>query len=148
MRTTRGFKVLPCALILLVTATLVAPPSFGFGAFTHEAIIEYSWKRSIVPALLKRFPTATGDQLRVARSYGLVFSLPERLRARYRQLGYAPGEGCEWLAPLPAVYLLDRDGMVVLALLELDYRNRFNPEPLLHALHAIQSRRATRPRLF
>src|ERR1044071_6192218 len=69
MRTTRGFKVLPCALILLVTATLIAPRSFGYGAFTHEAIIEYSSKRSIVPALLKRFPTATDRQLRVARSY-------------------------------------------------------------------------------
>jgi peroxiredoxin len=46
--------------------------------------------------------------LRVARSYGLAFALPERLQARYRELGYAPGEGGEWLAPLPAVYLLDR----------------------------------------
>lgn len=69
MRTTRGFKVLPCALILLVAATLIAPPTFGYGAFTHEAIIEHSWKRSIVPALLRRFPNATDDQLRVARSY-------------------------------------------------------------------------------
>lgn len=93
-------------------------------------------------------PDLYDEGLRVARSYGLVYTLPERLQARYRELGYAPGEGCEWLAPLPAVYLLDRDGMVVLALLELDYRNRFNPEPLLHALRAIQSRRTARPRLF
>jgi hypothetical protein len=38
--------------------------------------------------------------------------------------------------------------VVVLASLELDYRKRFNPEPLLQALRAIQSRRAARPRLF
>jgi hypothetical protein len=69
MRTTLGIKVLARVITLLMMATLLAPRSFGYGTFTHEAIIEYSWKRSIVPVLLKRFPTATEDQLREARSY-------------------------------------------------------------------------------
>lgn len=95
-----------------------------------------------------RVPDLYDAGLRVARNYGLAFTLPERLRARYRELGYAPGEGGEWLAPLPAVYLLDRDGVVVLASLELDYRKRFNAEPMLQALRAIQTQRVTRPRLL
>lgn len=69
MRAIRGIRLLPRLLMLLVAATLIAPQSFAFGTFTHQAIIEYSWKRSIVPVLLKRFPAATEGQLREARSY-------------------------------------------------------------------------------
>jgi len=94
-------------------------------------------------------PDLFDQDLLVARSYGLAFALPERLRLRYRELGYAPGAAGELLAPLPAVYLLDRDGVVVLASLELDYRRRFDPAPLLQALRAVLARAPARsPRVF
>jgi len=86
-------------------------------------------------------PDLHDQDLRVARSYGLAFELPPSLRTHYRQLGYAPGEGSQWLAPIPALYLVDRDGVIVLAALELDYRKRCDPAPLLQALRAIQPRR-------
>lgn len=85
---------------------------------------------------------------RVARSYGLMFQLPESLRARYRRAGYRPTAHGEWLVPLPAIYLLDRDGVVVLASLELDYRTIYRPEPLLQALRAMTAGKDRRlPRL-
>jgi len=54
-------------LITIVFAT--APPSFGYSVLTHEAIIDTTWNDSIKPALLKRFPRATADQLREAHAY-------------------------------------------------------------------------------
>ena len=89
------------------------------------------------------------DDMHIARTYGLAFNLPYSLRARYQQLGYRPPAGSngvdDWLVPVPAVYLLDRDGIVVLAAVELDYRKRFDAAPLLGALKAISpTKRETR----
>jgi hypothetical protein len=41
----------------------------GYSVLTHEAIIDQSWKDSIQPVLLKRFPGATAEQLREAHAY-------------------------------------------------------------------------------
>lgn len=85
------------------------------------------------------------DGMNVARTYGLAFNLPYSLRARYQRLGYRPPavrDGADdWLVPVPAVYLLDRDGVVVLASVELDYRKRFDAVPLLAALKAISPKK-------
>ena len=84
MRPTCVRKVFPRVIILLIVATLITPPpSFGYGAFTHEAIIEVSWKTTIVPALLKRFPNATEEQLQEARSYAFGGAL-------IQDMGYFP----------------------------------------------------------
>lgn len=40
-----------------------------YSVLTHEAIIDQSWKDSIQPVLLKRFPRATAEQLREAHAY-------------------------------------------------------------------------------
>jgi len=41
----------------------------GYSVLSHEAIIDASWKDSIQPLLLKRFPQATPDDLQHARAY-------------------------------------------------------------------------------
>ncbi len=93
--------------------------------------------------------------MKVARSYGLAFDLPLALRRRYEGLGYTPPSSKTagtWLVPLPATYLLDRDGIVALAFIDVDYRRRFDAGSLLTALKALQVRhfawrRAIRSRL-
>lgn len=90
-------------------------------------------------------PDLYDHDARVASSYGLVFELPVSLREKYLSLGYQPTSNGEWLVPLPAVYLLDRDGIVVMSSLEFDYRKTYDPEPLLQALRAIQGRKGRRP---
>lgn len=79
--------------------------------------------------------------MQVARSYGLTFNLPVSLRPLYQQSGYQPPDEDDvagsWLVPVPAMYLLDRDGVVVLASVELDYRKRFDAASLLSALKAL-----------
>lgn len=55
------------ALVALVLAIAQLTP--GYSVLTHEAIIDQSWKDSIQPILVKRFPHATAEQLRVAHAH-------------------------------------------------------------------------------
>lgn len=83
--------------------------------------------------------------LKVARAYGLAFELPPRLRARYASLGYRPPatrQADSWLVPVPATYLLERDGTIALAYVDVDYRERVDTELLLTALRALRARHA------
>ena len=84
--------------------------------------------------------------MKVAQAYGLAFDLPLGLRPRYRELGYLPphAKSGEWLVPIPATYLLGSDGVVALAFVDVDYRNRFDHSSMLTALRALQVRQATR----
>jgi hypothetical protein len=42
---------------------------FPYSVLTHEAIIDSAWESHIIPALLKRFPNATPEQLKEAHAY-------------------------------------------------------------------------------
>jgi peroxiredoxin len=87
--------------------------------------------------------------MKVSRAYGLAFELPAGLRPGYEEVGYTPPstrKAGSWLVPLPATYLLDRDGVVALAFIDVDYRNHFESGSLLTALKALQARHAARSR--
>jgi peroxiredoxin len=76
----------------------------------------------------------------VARSYGLVYSLPEEIRATLRSNNKAlPSiNGDEsWELPVPATYVIARDQHVALAYIEVDYRKRLEPEALLTCLKSL-----------
>jgi peroxiredoxin len=76
----------------------------------------------------------------VARSYGLVYSLPDEIRAALRSNNKAlPSiNGDEsWELPVPATYVIARDGLVALAYIEVDYRKRLEPEALLRCLKSL-----------
>ena len=76
----------------------------------------------------------------VARSYGLVYSLPEDIRAALRSNNKAlPSiNGDEsWELPVPATYVIARDQHVALAYIEVDYRKRLEPEALLTCLKSL-----------
>ncbi len=74
---------------------------------------------------------------KVARSFGLVFTLDEELRPLYTDWGadlpeYNGDQTFE--LPLPATYVIDRDGTIVLAFVDTDYRLRLDPEDIISAL--------------
>jgi peroxiredoxin len=76
----------------------------------------------------------------VARSYGLVYSLPDEIRAALRSNNKAlPSiNGDEsWELPVPATYVIARDRLVALAYIEVDYRKRLEPEALLRSLKSL-----------
>jgi peroxiredoxin len=78
---------------------------------------------------------------RVARTFGLVWSLPEELRAALRSNNRAlPGINGDdsWELPVPATYVVARDGGVALAAIDVDYRNRLEPDAILTTLRSLR----------
>jgi peroxiredoxin len=76
----------------------------------------------------------------VARSYGLVYSLPEEIRAALRSNNKAlPSINGDdsWELPVPATYVVARDQHVALAYIEVDYRKRLEPKALLTCLNSL-----------
>ncbi len=58
--------------VLLLACLLLLPcerPARAYSLLTHEQLIDLTWKDSIVPLLLSRYPTLTPDQLEHARAY-------------------------------------------------------------------------------
>jgi peroxiredoxin len=87
--------------------------------------------------------------MEVARLFGLAFDLPTELRRRYLGLGYEPPrmhEDARFLVPIPGMYLVDQNGIVVLAYIDVDYRHAFDSEALLTALQALRARRSANER--
>jgi peroxiredoxin len=94
-------------------------------------------------------PELVDRDMKVARTFGLVFELPAELRPRYLELGYVPPKTRKpdsFLVPIPATYLVDQEGVIVLAHIDADYRHRLDNEALLGALKALQARTAARDR--
>jgi len=78
---------------------------------------------------------------RVARSFGLLWSLSEVLREALRSTNKAlPGINGDdsWELPVPATYVVARDGRVALAAVDVDYRNRLEPDAILATLRSLR----------
>ena len=84
-------------------------------------------------------PVLVDSGLRVTASFGLTVPVPSSERERYASLGYAP-PNASWLVPIPATYVLDRSGKVVVAAIDADYRNRLEPDQILSTLRCLRQR--------
>ena len=71
------------AIVLLVMAMTLAQLCAGYSVLTHEQIIDLLWKDQIQPLLLKRFPSATEEDLRKAHAYAYGGSVVQ-------DMGYYP----------------------------------------------------------
>ncbi len=111
------------------SAVAIAPPS-----------------KPLAPIMPLPMPELIDRNLKVSRAFGLAYELPPGLRTRYESLGYQPPvtrSAHSFLAPIPATYLIDHDGVVALAYVDIDYRNGFDVESVVKALRTLQSRRAS-----
>ena len=81
-----------------------------------------------------RFPVLSDPGNRVARQFGLVYRLPQELEQLYRaifiNLPLANGDE-SWELPLPATYILERDGTVLYAFADADHMRRAEPAELV-----------------
>ncbi len=78
---------------------------------------------------------------RVARFFGLVWALPEELRAALRSNNKALPDingDDSWELPVPATYVIARDRRVALAGIDVDYRERLEPDAILSALRSLR----------
>jgi hypothetical protein len=96
-----------CALTLALLASLGWPAeSAAYAVLSHEAIIDSAWDTNIRPLLLKRFPQATGDELKEAHGYAYGGAI-------IQDMGYYP-HGSKFFSDLTHYV---RSGDFVLALL-------------------------------
>ncbi|HVS93284.1 MAG TPA: zinc dependent phospholipase C family protein [Mucilaginibacter sp.] len=65
-------KFLAVSILLFLLCPL---KSKAYSVFAHMAVIDASWKTSIVPLLKQRFPNATDEQIKEAHSYAYGGSL-------------------------------------------------------------------------
>jgi peroxiredoxin len=84
-----------------------------------------------------RFPLLSDAGNGVARQFGLVYRVPEDQQAIYRRafvnLPFANGDN-SWELPIPATFILDRDGTVLYASADEDYTQRPEPREIVHQL--------------
>jgi peroxiredoxin len=64
----------------------------------------------------------------------LKITLPNELHSQCAQAGYMPQQTSakgNWLTSAPSTYVIDRDGRIVLASIDADYRYRLAPAHIL-----------------
>jgi peroxiredoxin len=86
------------------------------------------------------FPVLSDGGSATAKSFGIAYDLAEELRPIYTRFGHALPEqnGDEsWVLPIPATYVIDTDGTIALAYVDVDYRNRLEPTEILTALQSL-----------
>jgi peroxiredoxin len=80
---------------------------------------------------------------RAAKAYGIAFDLAEELRPIYTRFGHALPNlngDTSWVLPIPATFVIDRDGTIALAFVDVDYRNRLEPAEIVRLLEALSRR--------
>jgi peroxiredoxin len=84
-----------------------------------------------------RFPLLADAGNKVARQFGLTYRVPQLQEAVYRRvfvnLPFANGDE-SWELPIPATYILDRDGTILYASANEDYTERPEPSDILNTL--------------
>src|SRR5579871_4742956 len=85
---------------------------------------------------------------KVARQFGLTYRVSAAQEAVYRRafvnLPFINGDD-SWELPIPATFVIDRDGMIAYASANEDYTERPEPAAILHTLATLGSRAAAKP---
>lgn len=75
---------------------------------------------------------------KVGRAFGLVYDFSDELRSVYNGFGLdiptKNGAPDEWALPVSATYVIGRDGTIIYANTDVDYRDRADPFDVLEAL--------------
>ncbi len=79
------------------------------------------------------FPVLSDVGNHVARQYRLLFTLPESLRPYSASITQSNGDE-SWELPMPATFIIQRDGVVRWAFTPADYTKRLEPQVILQAL--------------
>ena len=92
--------------------------------------------------LALEFPVLSDVGNVVAESFGLVFRVPESLRAVYRSFGIdlPKANGDEtFRLPIPATYVIATDGTVAWRFVDADYTKRAEPDDVITAVAALSA---------
>ncbi|MGD8251730.1 MAG: redoxin domain-containing protein, partial [Desulfobacterales bacterium] len=101
---------------------------------TEKHSLEFSEEKHIGATIL----SDPGNE--TAARYGLRFQLPDDLKKIYLQFGIdlpKYNEEASWTLALPARLIIDQEGIVRYAQINVDYTQRPEPEDTLAALRAL-----------
>jgi len=87
------------------------------------------------------FPVLSDEGFRVCEQFGLVFKLSPEAIVLHRDFGVdlpAINGGSEWKLPVPATFVVSRDGIIQWAFVDADYTKRAEPAEVLNALRKMQ----------
>jgi peroxiredoxin len=82
----------------------------------------------------------------VAKKYGLVYKVPDDLKAVYLDFGIDLPEyngDDSWTLPMPARYVIDRDGVIRHSEVSTDYTMRSDPSHTIDALKSVIRERSS-----
>ena len=80
---------------------------------------------------------------KTAQAFGIAFELPDELRPIYARHALADKNGGDnWRLPIPATYVIGEDGVIALAFVDVDYRNRLEPAEIVATLQALAIKQA------
>jgi peroxiredoxin len=82
---------------------------------------------------------------RAAKTFGIAFDLADELRPIYTRFNHAlPDKNGDdsWVLPLPATFVIDRNGIIALAYVDVDYRNRLEPADIVALLETLARQHA------
>lgn len=95
-----------------------------------------------------RFPLLSDPGNQVARKFGLVYRVPEYQQSIYKRafvnLPFANGDA-SWELPIPATFVVDREGSVVYSSANEDYTDRPEPAEILQALTSFSHQAGQNP---
>src|SRR5271155_324473 len=84
------------------------------------------------------FEVLSDADQKVGRAFGLVYEFTEELKSAYHgfnlQIPARNGTPDEWALPVSATYVIDRDGSIIYAYTDADYRGRADPRDVLEVV--------------
>jgi peroxiredoxin len=135
----RGFWCPYCSAALRALDR-IAPEIHDAGAALVAITVEPAAQaRAALAAAPLRFPILHDWDTRVSALFGLTFQLGDELAALYRaaQIAFARDESGRILLPIPASYVVRRDGIVAWSHVDVDFTRRAEPQALLAAVNAL-----------
>ena len=88
------------------------------------------------------FEVLSDVESQTAKDFSLLFEFSEQLKQAYIGMGRLLDEynaDGQWHLPVPATYVIAKDGRVALSYVDPEYRNRLEPSEILAALQELQA---------
>jgi peroxiredoxin len=96
---------------------------------------------ALVEKLQLSFPLLSDITGQVMNDYRVAWVIPQTIRDQYLKLFgrdlNAINTGAGWVLPVPATYILNRDGIIVQRYVNEDYTSRMEPSQIMDILRSL-----------
>lgn len=88
-----------------------------------------------------QYPVLCDQGNHVASKFGLVFTLADSMQPLYNSFGIdipATNGDNSYQLPLPATYILDRNGIIRFSFIDVDHTTRLDPEIMIQEIAKLE----------